>query len=281
MFIKNLEEYLNHFPFQMRPMLDTFSEILSAIDPSSVWDQKFFNHLSEQYHNPMHDYWSSFGFSTEDKIHENYEFYTKSNQKIPTRPFNTHDFFHALCWLTWPKSKSTLWNIHDLEGSQRTTRRNALTLWDECGIVIISAHEHIAQLVHDMDWHTLFISEKQSWLENHTQIFVFGHALMEQACQPYIGWCAKALCFTESKKWFENSHNDKINHLDQFLSFIIKNDLTHPQQLSPFPMLGIPGFWHAQDDIFYKNTDYFRQGRAKKSITRYNPLRLPKEFEKL
>jgi hypothetical protein len=38
--------------------------------------------------------------------------------------------------------------------------------------------------------------------------------------------------------------------------------LSHGRELSPLPVLGVPGWWGGNEqENFYENTDYFRPGR--------------------
>lgn len=64
--------------------------------------------------------------------------------EVATRPDNRHDFFNALIWLAFPRSKAALNRRHYtalLEsrrhgGVARGTLRDALTQFDECGVLI-------------------------------------------------------------------------------------------------------------------------------------------------
>ncbi len=172
---------------------------------------------------------------------------------IATRAHNWHDFFNALAWLSFPKTKTTLNAIHYKEQSQqknsmRSGRRDLLTLFDECG-VIIQAQEDIHQLIKDHQWYELFVTHKTLWKNGEIKITTFGHAMYEKYITPYIGMTAKALFLPK-----DNSD------CDYFIASKIANDelLINKGELFALPVLGIPGWHRNQDEDFYANQNYFR-----------------------
>ena len=70
-----------------------------------------------------------------------YEQIIFQHKTIPTRPQSWHDLFNALIWIQFPQCKTLLNKLHieDIEQfglSPRTRRRNHLTHFDECGVVL-------------------------------------------------------------------------------------------------------------------------------------------------
>ncbi len=189
--------------------------------------------------------------------------------EIQTRMANWHDFFNALIWMRFPKTKIAINGKHFVAMQQRYKRtekhrcaaENALTLFDECGAVIISSDRSLLNLVREFRWKELFWKRRQQVSENFKCI-IFGHAIFEKALNPYLGLCVKALLLHSDQDLF--LPNEK---LDTTLSEFISNvdfDLG-PQNLSPFPVLGMPG-WHFGNDAkqYYDNTSYFRsQGKKR------------------
>ena len=172
---------------------------------------------------------------------------------IATRNNNWHDFFNALVWLSFPKIKTTLNAIHYEEQSQqknslRSARRDLLTLFDECG-VIIQADESIHQLIKEHRWLELFITHKTSWENGDIKMTTFGHAMYEKYMFPYIGMTAKALLIPREDIKCDNLISAKIA-LDELL--------VNKGELFPLPVLGIPGWYKTQDENFYANQKYFR-----------------------
>ncbi len=172
---------------------------------------------------------------------------------IATRNRNWHDFFNALAWLSFPKIKAAINAVHYLEQSQqknslRSARRDLLTLFDECG-VIIQADEKIHHLIRNHKWNELFINHKNAWENGQIRISTFGHAMYEKYLTPYIGMTAKALLLP----------SDDVECDESIASKIVNNELLVKKgELFALPVLGIPGWHQHQDESFYANQNYFR-----------------------
>lgn len=177
---------------------------------------------------------------------------------IATRSNNWHDFFNAMIWHKFPKTKIAINAIHHQEvaaqtSSLRSRKRDLLTLFDECGVIII-ADDEILELIRQHKWRELFVVNKQLWTEQKIQIITFGHAMYEKYLNPYIGMTAQALLLSDMLL------SKTGGAIDNFLSkgFFNKSLLQSKAELSPLPLLGIP-LWHKkQNDSFYANSNYFR-----------------------
>ena len=172
---------------------------------------------------------------------------------IATRSLNWHDFFNALVWKTFPQSKCAINAIHYKELKQqkstlRSQRRDLLTLFDECGVVIIADND-VVDMIRKHKWHELFIDNKHRWLSGEIKIITFGHAMYEKYLSPYIGMTAKALLLTK-----------EIENLDEYLAkkLIADEILINKAELSPLPVLGIPNWHKGQNKSFYSDKNYFR-----------------------
>lgn len=172
---------------------------------------------------------------------------------IATRKNNWHDFFNAMVWHAFPKTKIALNAIHIKEINVQTTsvrsrKRDLLTLFDECGVIII-ANDSILSLIKEHKWQQLFIDHKKSWISGDIKVITFGHAMFEKYLSPYIGMTAQALLLEKEP-----------DNLDSFLnSQLIDNQLLQTKkELSPLPLLGIPYWSDHQTSLFYANKDYFR-----------------------
>ncbi|MFK8011516.1 MAG: DUF3025 domain-containing protein [Marinicellaceae bacterium] len=172
---------------------------------------------------------------------------------IATRSNNWHDFFNAMVWHNFPKTKSAINAIHYQQiqlqnDSKRSRKRDILTLFDECGVIILAKSVHL-ELIRKHDWYKLFIENKSLWLNQEIKIITFGHAMYEKYLNPYIGMTAKALLVDENQ--FD---------IDAFIASKILNHklLISKEDLSPLPVLGIPGWHKNQNNSFYANKQYFR-----------------------
>lgn len=191
----------------------------------------------------------------------NYEKHIFATHTIPTRQSNWHDIFNFLCWLTFPNTKSHLnrWQCEQMStriNQQRTPLENALTLFDENGIVLVSSDSELLSDVKQHRWHELFW-QKREQLQHTFQCIVFGHSLHEKSLLPYIGMTGHAILLSVDSEYFELSQSAQLHFLDKALSIQRRFDST--KDLSPFPLLGMPG-WHLEndDESFYLNQQYFR-----------------------
>ena len=187
---------------------------------------------------------------------------------VPTRSKNWHDLFGGFIWCLFPKTKALINQRHVQEIAQhglkqRTKHRNALTLFDECGVVLAISDTKWQTLLTDHQWKTAFITHREEWGKT-IQPFMFGHANYEMLTKPYIGLTGKALFVCVPDEIFCKDLVTQYQYLDQVLYEKIKIEhcLADNKQLSPLPLLGVPG-WHDanENESFYDNTDYFRAKR--------------------
>lgn len=202
-----------------------------------------------------------------------YEIHIGNTGEVPTRSGNWHDWFNALAWLAWPKTKAAL-NARHLRAisrgeARRGPHRDAATLLDECGIVVATSNPSLGEALDSMQWNRLFLTHRQEW-GRQIGAHALGHALFETGLAPFIGWCGKALLVSVAEDFFNKEPAQQRDWLDNWLAEQLGNDdwLASPRALCPLPLLGIPGWWPANEDpAFYANQDYFRSSRRAKSST--------------
>lgn len=188
---------------------------------------------------------------------------------IPTRPNSWHDLFNGLIWLQFPQTKRLLnqQHVEDIEQyglSPRTLRRNNLTHFDECGVIVTYERSDVfAQLIESLkqhQWHAAFVENRQCW-GHQINSFIFGHANLEMLLQPFIGLTGKFLAVEVDRDFSALPYLEQVAQIDELLvKQILQSDIfsTH-KPLSPMPLLGIPDVWDANNaSSFYDNTDYFR-----------------------
>lgn len=191
--------------------------------------------------------------------------------EVLTRADSWHDFFNMLIWLTFPKTKSVLNTLqfHALEARketsrQRTSLENALTVFDENGIIIVSSDETLLQLIKNFKWKELFWKRRDQVTE-HLRCFVFGHSLHEKFLTPYVGMTGHAILLIKSPKFFKLELGSQLNQLDLEMSKIfLSKSIDSGKDFHPFPVLGMPGWYpENQQQSFYDNANYFRKARSK------------------
>jgi len=183
--------------------------------------------------------------------------------ELQTRTQNWHDFFNSIIWLKFPQTKKALNTLHYQQaikrrkGSNRSTLENRITQFDECGAVIITNNRDLLELIRNHQWQELFIDHRDDFKEN-LKCVIFGHAIFEKSLDPYIGMTCHCLLI-ESEELLDDIKNDEFTNLDIKVASIWKNKIaSEPKKLAALPILGIPNYWHVQDELFYKNTKYFR-----------------------
>ncbi|WP_395342337.1 DUF3025 domain-containing protein [Ningiella sp. W23] len=195
-----------------------------------------------------------------------YEEIIFQDRRIPTRTNNLHDFFNGLIWLQFPQTKALLNALHwedmvSVGRKKRTPKRDRITHFDECGLIILSDLPELESRLRAHDWQWLFIENRDAWFTRILPIH-FGHANLEMLCEPFIGLTGKALVLSQEEAGVShsNSYENRINELDSRLVAHIKEQGVFDQKgaLCPLPILGIPG-WHKghQDTGFYANREYF------------------------
>jgi Protein of unknown function (DUF3025) len=184
---------------------------------------------------------------------------------VPTRPGNLHDAFNALCWIAFPGFKRACNAVHAAHMAQaRTTAgaprgpvRDALTLFDESGVIVLCADSLLAGLVSERQWKTLFWDHRAE-VARALRIFVCGHALYEKLLRPYPAITGRALIVTAPVALFEHGPEAQRQFADQGAARLVRSRLKS-SQAPPLPLAGIPGWdpWNGAPD-FYDNRAVFR-----------------------
>jgi Protein of unknown function (DUF3025) len=202
-----------------------------------------------------------------------YEAQIFSSGAVPTRADNVHDLFNALVWVSFPLSKAAINARHIASRHDRAERKNrgpvqdALTLFDESGVIVVSDRPQLLALIEDFSWKELFWRQREA-VVRHMRFFLFGHGLMEQMLAPYIGVTGKALLMNVESAWLEGNTDALLQHIDAKSRDMIASPtyFVRGRDLFPLPLLGIPG-WSQENEreSFYDNVDYFRRGRREES----------------
>lgn len=197
-----------------------------------------------------------------------YELHVAETGEVETRPANWHDLFNALVWIAFPRAKAAINAQHaailaergDAEARHRGPERDALTLFDEGGVVLATSAPGLLRLVRDFAWKALFWERREELIAT-TRFLAFGHACHEQALAPYIGMVAKTVFVEVDAAFIAAPVEAQVARADALVArfFADRGNFASPKVLPPLPVLGVPG-WHfaAQDAAFYDDTRYFR-----------------------
>lgn len=220
-----------------------------------------------------------------------YEAFIHAHQRIPTRD-NLHDFFNGLCWLRFGRSKRRLNQLQAQDiarqgvAQQRGALRDALTVFDE-NAVLLQAPDGLWQALGARDWQNLFVRQRHLW--SQVCIDVFGHALLEKLVHPYVAITGHAWrvapaptpiapmadpdalavsapmhanANTQMQMQMQGAANADAE-LDACLCDSLKEDLLQRKAFAPLPVLGVPGWWNANEvEGFYGQTQVFRAPRT-------------------
>jgi Protein of unknown function (DUF3025) len=188
--------------------------------------------------------------------------------EVQVRPLDWHDLFNALAWMSFPLTKATLNARHmqametDISG-RRSPERDALTMFDEDGVAILSSDEELLRLVREFRWKELFWEARER-VGSSMRLLVVGHALYHKALRPFVGMTGKAILLKVPAAFTNLPDAEQIRKTDRLLAAHLwdRATLIHGRDLAPLPVLGVPGWWPANiEETFYDDTDYFRPGR--------------------
>ncbi len=208
-----------------------------------------------------------------DRERRYYEQRIADSGEIETRACNWHDLFNALVWIAFPRAKAAINAQHaamleergEAESKRRSPERDALTVFDEGGVVVASSSRDVFRLIVDFEWKELFWHRRPG-LDATTRFFAFGHALHEKFLDPFIGMVAKTVFMPVDADFASLDANEQVRRADEFLAAHFSNraNFSSAKSMAPMPVLGIPG-WHRSTSLesFYDDPVHFRKQKPK------------------
>jgi hypothetical protein len=199
-----------------------------------------------------------------------YEAFISATGGVPTRD-NLHDFFNALVWLTFPKTKVQLNALQAVEIATalaasddglrlRGRVRDAATIFDENAALLITRDSCMADDLRAHRWHDVFVARGPSfWRDN--DVLLFGHALMEKLVAPYKSITAHARVLLAPDSYFSLPESERRAWADASMAAQISNGIDTAGFMH-LPIAGVPGWWEGQDAGFYTDATVFRPLRT-------------------
>jgi hypothetical protein len=194
-----------------------------------------------------------------------YERHIFETGEVSTREDSWHDLFNALAWCRLPKLKAAMnalhhAHLHEDHGGCRGPQRDALTLLDESGAIVVGSERALLEALSRRDWKRAFVDLRPCWAGD-TRAVICGHALLEKLLAPYKSVTAHILLLFVDSSAMSRSEESFWDWLDRALAAGLRTRLCRsPADLSPLPLMGIP-HWRSpavQDSAFYADVTVFR-----------------------
>ena len=188
--------------------------------------------------------------------------------EVQMRSQNWHDLLNALVWLTFPQAKAALNRRHyealcaqrAAGAPNRGPQQDALTLFDEGGVIVATGDPALAALLRGHEWKTLFW-RRRAELAGAMSFNLFGHALYEKALRPFAGITGRGVIFEVDAEFLRAAPGLQVGKLDSLLAALLRDPdrLTATRELAAVPILGVPG-WCAGNmrEAYYDDTAFFR-----------------------
>ncbi len=193
--------------------------------------------------------------------------------ELEFRERNWHDLLNVLVWLMFPYTKAALNARHFREltaasaaaGAGRGTVRDALTLFDESGIIVLSTDAALLGMIRGFLWKPLFW-DSRSRVVAAMRFVPFGHALYEKALAPFKGITGRALLLEVKNEVLDLAPAEQLRFIDGCAAARIADprSLLLTTELAPLPVLGVPGWCRDNEHPgYYDDRDHFRPGRLR------------------
>ncbi|MBS0607965.1 MAG: DUF3025 domain-containing protein [Proteobacteria bacterium] len=186
-----------------------------------------------------------------------YEQFIHAQALVPTRD-NLHDFFNGLIWLHYPATKRRFNRLQaqviaaEGVGARRGPLRDALTLFDENGAVLLAPpllHEALAA----RQWRRLLVDLRPLWRQ--ARLLLIGHALLEKLVSPRKQVTAHV--------YQAQAAIDCVADADDWLAADLNAAHLAAKPFNPLPVLGVPLWWPENENVcFYDDPVVFRGART-------------------
>jgi hypothetical protein len=194
--------------------------------------------------------------------------------ELQVREGSWHDLFNVLVWLAFPLAKAALNERHyvALRAQRAAGRANrgpaqdALTLFDEGGVIVASSEDELLACLRDWRWKDLFWVNRAR-LAAQMRFCLFGHAVYEKALSPFLGITSRGLLLKVEPGLLAAPLPEQLAALDARIAQHLGDErrVVATRELAVVPVLGVPG-WHAGNNTesFYDDTEYFRPRRRER-----------------
>ena len=186
---------------------------------------------------------------------------------VPMRPGSVHDAFNALAWIAFPRVKRACNAMHAAHAEPQTHRRgpvrDAITLFDESGVIALCAEPVLGDLIARRQWKSVFW-ERRAEAAAALRFVVCGHALLDKLRWPYPTITGRVLIIgVEPAVLSRAARLEVLRDIADAHAAERVRSLMRPAMIPPLPLAGIPG-WDARnaDPAFYEDRSIFRDSAA-------------------
>ena len=176
-----------------------------------------------------------------------------------------HDWYNALMWLQFPRSKALLNQLqanaylrqtaNSKPSGSRGPLRDALTVFDENAIILCHDNPVLITALRCKQWTTALHTLRNAWGRS-VKPTVFGHALLQKLDQPFKSITAHAYVLPMSANALGDLNQVQ---LDAALRESLEQISWSEKPFVPVPVLGIPDWSvHNADVNFYSDPKVFR-----------------------
>lgn len=206
-------------------------------------------------------------------LEEKHEVRTVLTGELQVRERNWHDLFNVLAWLAFPRGKAALNARHfsalkaqrAAGASNRGPVQDALTLFDEGGVIVASCDDQLLKMLAEFRWKELFWHHRHG-ARSRMRFVLFGHALYEKALRPFTGITGRGVVLKVEPEWLGAPVQEQTAWLDARIAAYLADpgNLLSTRELAVVPVLGVPG-WCADNEreAYYDDPDQFRRGRLR------------------
>jgi Protein of unknown function (DUF3025) len=196
-----------------------------------------------------------------------------------------HDYYNALVWLTFPKSKARLNQLSMLAldafrseqvysrdqasaknagaVGHRGPLRDAITVFDENALLLLSSDSQLIEQLATMQWQNLLVAQRSKWLSEETIVPVcFGHALLQKLEAPYKAITGHSFVISMTSKQVIESRKN-VGLIDTVLCEQLSKDVLVAKPFLPLPVLGIPEWSFENTNLdYYDDPQVFRKRKV-------------------
>ena len=147
-------------------------------------------------------------------------------------------------------------------GNRRSRGRDAATLLDESGLILVCADASLARLLREHAWRQLFVARRDDVAAAWRPV-VIGHGVLQKLMTPFRAITASVLLLPEAPAAVRRDAAVDVAQLDVVAAALAGASSLQPRDLTALPVAALPG-WDAEGlgERLFDDVAVFRPGRA-------------------